>query len=196
MAFNLLKQSANSVIRNVVVPSSTSATRGLFTGAVQLAKEDKELKEVYAKKESLLLDTNNVIGKSSNTSVQNYIEVDSKVDLSSVTGVPEEHVKTRLVKISKATKNVMQSGTDNTHNWVMEFDNRERWENPLMGWTSTGDPLSNMKIEFAERTDAINFCEKNGWKWYLEAENKTRPIRSKSYANNFSWNKRTRTSTK
>lgn len=55
------------------------ATRGLFTAAVQLAKEDKELKEVYAKKESLLLDTNNVIGKSSNTSVQNYIEVDSKV---------------------------------------------------------------------------------------------------------------------
>lgn len=31
----------------------------------------------------------------------------------------------------------MQSGTDNTHNWVMEFDNRERWENPLMGWSST-----------------------------------------------------------
>jgi NADH dehydrogenase (ubiquinone) Fe-S protein 4 len=196
MAFNLLKQSASTVIRNVVVPSSTPVTRGLFTGAVQLAKEDKGLEQVYTKKESLLLDTNNVIGKTSNTSVQNYIEVDSKVDLSSVTGIPEEHVKTRLVKISKATKNVMQSGTDNTHNWVMEFDNRERWENPLMGWTSTGDPLSNMKIEFAERTDAINFCEKNGWKWYLEAENKTRPIRSKSYANNFSWNKRTRTSTK
>ncbi|CAI6349993.1 unnamed protein product [Macrosiphum euphorbiae] len=196
MAFNLLKQSANTVIRNAVVPSTTSVSRGLFTGAVQLAKEDKGLEQVYTKKESLLLDTNNVIGKTSNTSVQNYIEVDNKVDLSSVTGVPEEHVKTRLVKISKATKNVMQSGTDNTHNWVMEFDNRERWENPLMGWTSSGDPLSNMKIEFVERTDAINFCEKNGWKWYLEAENKTRPIRSKSYANNFSWNKRTRTSTK
>jgi len=60
----------------------------------------------------------------------------------------------------------------------------------------SGDPLSNMKIEFVERADAINFCEKNGWKWYLEAEHKTRPIRPKSYANNFSWNKRTRTSTK
>lgn len=59
------------------------------------------------------------------------------MNISPVTGVPEEHVKTRLVKISKATKNVMQSGTDNTHSWVMEFDNRERWENPLMGWTST-----------------------------------------------------------
>lgn len=64
-------------------------------------------------------------------------QVNFQVDLSPVTGVPEEHVKTRLVKISKATKNVMQSGTDNTHEWVMEFDNRERWENPLMGWTST-----------------------------------------------------------
>lgn len=51
--------------------------------------------------------------------------------------MPEEHIKNRLVKISKVTKNVMQSGTDNTHNWVMEFDNRERWENPLMGWSST-----------------------------------------------------------
>lgn len=54
-----------------------------------------------------------------------------------MTGVPEEHIKDRLVKISKITKNVMQSGTDNTHNWIMEFDNRQRWENPLMGWTST-----------------------------------------------------------
>lgn len=54
-----------------------------------------------------------------------------------MTGVPEEHIKSRLVKISKATKNVMQSGTDNIQNWVMQFDNRERWENPLMGWTST-----------------------------------------------------------
>lgn len=55
------------------------ATRGLFTGAVRLAKEDKGLEQVYTKKESLLLDTNNVIGKTPNTSVQNYIEVDSKV---------------------------------------------------------------------------------------------------------------------
>lgn len=58
-----------------------------------------------------------------------------------------------------------------------------------------GDPLSNMKIQFGEKADAINFCEKNGWKWFIEAEHKTKP-RPKSYAINFSWNKRTRTSTK
>lgn len=31
----------------------------------------------------------------------------------------------------------MQSGTNNVNNWEMEFDNRERWENPLMGWSSS-----------------------------------------------------------
>jgi len=190
-----MKRAGNTAIKSAVASSSVSS-RGLFAGVVLSAKRNDGLEKVYEKKESLLLDANNVMGKTSDTSVQNYIEVDDKVVLSPVTGVPEEHVKTRLVKISKATKNVMQSGTDNTHNWVMEFDNRERWENPLMGWTSTGDPLSNMKIEFPDRTEAINFCEKNGWKWYLEAEQKTKPRGPKSYAINFSWNKRTRTSTK
>lgn len=71
--------------------------------------------------------------------------------MSSVTGVPEEHVKDRVVKISKITKNVMQSGTDNTHNWIMQFDNRQRWENPLMGWTSTyGIYIFNLLVLYIE----------------------------------------------
>nr|XP_018908957.1 PREDICTED: NADH dehydrogenase [ubiquinone] iron-sulfur protein 4, mitochondrial [Bemisia tabaci] len=116
-------------------------------------------------------------------------------DLSPTTGVPEEHVKTRLVKIYSPSKNPMQSGTHNTGHWQMEFDTRERWENPLMGWCSTGDPLSNMSLKFADKEDAIFFCEKNGWRWYIEAP-KTKAPKVKSYAHNFAWNKRTRTSTK
>lgn len=54
-----------------------------------------------------------------------------------MTGVPEEHLKTRKVRIFVPPKNAMQSGTDNTHHWEMEFDNKQRWENPLMGWCST-----------------------------------------------------------
>lgn len=55
--------------------------KGFFTGAVRTAKkgENKGLEKVYEKKEALLLDTNNIIGKTSDASVQNYIEVDSKV---------------------------------------------------------------------------------------------------------------------
>lgn len=53
-----------------------------------------------------------------------------------MTGIPEEHIKGRLVRIFKPTRNTMQTGSANTHHWEMEFDTRERWENPLMGWSS------------------------------------------------------------
>ena len=31
----------------------------------------------------------------------------------------------------------MQSGSYGTRMWKMEFDTQQRWENPLMGWSST-----------------------------------------------------------
>lgn len=58
-------------------------------------------------------------------------------DISVLSGVPEEHIKSRRVRIYIPPKNVMQSGTNNISGWQIEFDNRERWENPLMGWAST-----------------------------------------------------------
>lgn len=57
-------------------------------------------------------------------------------DVGYISGVPEEHIKTRRVRIYQPAKNAMQSGTNNIHFWQMDFDTRERWENPLMGWTS------------------------------------------------------------
>lgn len=90
----------------------------------------------------------------------------------------------------------MQSGTNNLDYWRIEFDNRERWENPLMGWASTGDPLSNMEVEFNSKDEAIAHCEKNGYKWFIEQEEQPKPSRVKSYGGNFAWNKRTRVSTK
>lgn len=33
-------------------------------------------------------------------------------------------------------RNPMQSGSDNTLQWKLEFETQERWENPLMGWAS------------------------------------------------------------
>ncbi|XP_054723324.1 NADH dehydrogenase [ubiquinone] iron-sulfur protein 4, mitochondrial-like, partial [Uloborus diversus] len=82
-------------------------------------------------------------------------------DITPLTGVPDEHVKGRLVRIFRPAKNPMQSGTFNTRKWKMEFETRQRWENPLMGWSSTGDPLSNMNVQFSSQEEAIKFCEKN-----------------------------------
>ncbi|XP_052701675.1 NADH dehydrogenase [ubiquinone] iron-sulfur protein 4, mitochondrial-like [Crassostrea angulata] len=123
------------------------------------------------------------------------IMVPEQTDISCLTGVPEEHIKTRRVKIYVPAKNAMQSGVFGTRRWKIDFDTRERWENPLMGWASSADPLSNMAVEFKSPEDAMEFCEKNGWEYYLE-EKKEPKFKPKSYGANFSWNKKTRVSTK
>ncbi|CAD5118557.1 DgyrCDS7245 [Dimorphilus gyrociliatus] len=126
---------------------------------------------------------------------KNKITINNTEDISVISGVPEEHIKERRVRIFVPPKNAMQSGTHGSKTWRLEFDTRERWENPLMGWSSTGDPLSNTHVEFSSKEDAAAFCEKNGWKYQIDERNwlQTRP---KSYGANFSWNKRTRIGSK
>ncbi|XP_069137845.1 NADH dehydrogenase [ubiquinone] iron-sulfur protein 4, mitochondrial-like isoform X1 [Argopecten irradians] len=123
------------------------------------------------------------------------IIVNETTDYSAITGVPEEHIKTRHVRIFSPARNAMQSGSFNTNRWRIEFDNRERWENPCMGWVSTADPLSNMNVDFTCAEDAATFCEKNGWSYSIEQKHEP-TFKPKSYGANFSWNKKTRVSTK
>ncbi|RWS18037.1 NADH dehydrogenase [ubiquinone] iron-sulfur protein 4-like protein [Dinothrombium tinctorium] len=126
------------------------------------------------------------------------IEVNEPMNISPIIGIPDEHIETRRVRIFKPSKNTMQSGTNNINLWVIQFECRERWENPLMGWTSSGDSLSNIDgwLRFKTKEDAMHFCEKNGWQYSVEEPEVTkRPIK-KSYADNFSWNKRTRVGSK
>ena len=68
------------------------------------------------------------------------LTTDQPMDITTISGVPEEHIFERRVRITRPTKNAMQSGTFANKRWTIEFENRERWENPLMGWTSTWVP--------------------------------------------------------
>lgn len=106
-----------------------------------------------------------------------------------------EWLDERQVRISKPSKNVMQSGTANLNTWKIEFDSKERWENWLMGWTSSGDPVSNLILNFPTKESAIAFCDKNKLQWFVE-EQPERKIRRKSYADNFAYNRRTRLGSK
>ncbi|CAN0527600.1 unnamed protein product [Ectocarpus sp. 8 AP-2014] len=40
-----------------------------------------------------------------------------------------------------------------------------------MGWTSTGDPMSNMQLSFSTPEQAIKFCQKRGWKYEVTKKN-------------------------
>ena len=59
-----------------------------------------------------------------------------QVSVEELSGVPKEQLERRVARIFVPARNAMQSGTENTHHWQLEFSTQERWENPLMGWAS------------------------------------------------------------
>jgi len=175
----------------------SQSQRSLSVTAHRLRPEDVDkalsIKEAPVKEPKNIFETKDELERKKR--MQGKITVDVPLDLTTVTGVPEEHTRSRRVRIFKPAKNAMQSGTSNISRWRMEFETRERWENPTMGWSSSGDPLSNMNVDFLDKEEAIAFCEKNGWPWFVE-EPVERVLKSKSYGSNFSWNRNTRVSTK
>ena len=66
----------------------------------------------------------------------------------------------RKAKIYKPTKTAMQSGKRNSKNWLLEFDTLNTSINPLMGWESSNDTMSEVKLEFSTKEQAINFSKK------------------------------------
>ena len=78
----------------------------------------------------------------------------------------------------------MQSGNRNTKNWLLEFDTLNTGIDPLMGWESSKDTMSEVKLEFSTREQAINYAKKNNINYYI-IEPQKRKIIKKSYAGNF-----------
>ncbi|KAJ3054095.1 hypothetical protein HK097_002681 [Rhizophlyctis rosea] len=100
-------------------------------------------------------------------------------------GVPPE-ISRRSVRIYRPAKTAMQSGTKGMNYWRLDFDIQERWENPLMGWSSSHDPVQGVHIKFSSKDDAILFAERQGYDWWVE-EPKPEKERVKVYADNFKY---------
>ncbi|KAE9457252.1 hypothetical protein C3L33_10845, partial [Rhododendron williamsianum] len=95
-----------------------------------------------------------------------------------ISGIPEEHLRRRVVIYSPA-RTATQQGSGKVG----------RWENPLMGWTSTGDPYANVGdagLSFDSEEAAKAFAEKYGWE-YVVKKRHTPILKVKSYADNFKW---------
>eukprot|EP01038_Epipyxis_sp_PR26KG_P012426 gene12426-16669_t len=98
-------------------------------------------------------------------------------DLAALNGMPEEHAKRTVVISQKMFKSV-QSGDKFSHQWQIKWKNMERWTNPLMGWTSSADPLGNLRLSFDTQEQAELFARKNGWKFEVESPTVTNVIPS------------------
>ncbi len=78
----------------------------------------------------------------------------------------------------------MQSGLGKTDKWLFEFDVDDTSINPLMGWESSTDTHSELKLEFSSKDLAIDYAKRNKIDYEL-IEPKERKIVKKSYADNF-----------
>ncbi len=78
----------------------------------------------------------------------------------------------------------MQSGTKKFNKWIVEFISEKPGINPLMGWESSTDTYSELKLEFSSKKLAIEYTKKNKINYEL-IEPKLRKINKKSYADNF-----------
>jgi len=90
----------------------------------------------------------------------------------------------KKAKIYIPTKTAMQSGLAKTNKWIIEFKTKDSSIEPLMGWESSTDTLTELKLEFSTKELAIDYAKKNKIDFEL-IEPQKRKIVKKSYADNF-----------
>ena len=93
-------------------------------------------------------------------------------------------------RIYKPAKTAMQSGRAKTHLWQLDFDPElPRTIDPLMGWTSSRDMKSQIRLRFATKEEAIAYAEKHGIAYHVQ-EPQERTPRKIAYADNFKSDRR------
>ena len=94
------------------------------------------------------------------------------------------------IKIYKPSKSSMQSGQRNTKKWLAEYiSDTEQVKDTLMGWNSSLDTKSQIKVFFETKEQAIEWAQNNNYQ-YLVEDPKKRKIKPKNYASNFDINRK------
>ena len=95
-------------------------------------------------------------------------------------------------RIFQPSKTAMSSGTAKTHLWVLEHAPASaRQVDPLMGWTSSDDTQTQVKLRFESKEAALAYAEANGIDASVREPNKRKAnIRKGGYADNFSTDRR------
>lgn len=93
-----------------------------------------------------------------------------------------------LARIHQPPKSAMQSG-QRKRKWVLEYEPATRRDpDPLMGWASAHDTLNEVQLRFDTLDEAIGFAKKHSLE-YVVIEPHARTPKSKSYADNFRYDR-------
>ena len=95
-------------------------------------------------------------------------------------------------RIYQPARTAMSSGSAKTHHWVLEFAPAEAREvDPLMGWTSSADTQSQVRLKFDTKEAAVEYAAENGIDVQVQDPKKRKPnIRAGGYGENFATGRR------
>lgn len=95
-------------------------------------------------------------------------------------------------RIYKPARTAMQSGTAKTHHWVLDFAPASpRAVDPLMGWTSSADTQSQVRLRFATKEAALEYAREHGIEADVQEPKTRKPnIRQHGYGENFATERR------
>ncbi len=90
----------------------------------------------------------------------------------------------KKAKIYIPAKTAMQSGRGKIKKWILAFETKSTKTNPLMGWESGEDTLSEVVLKFSSKEKAIEYAKKNNIVYQVIEPKKSNFI-IKSYSDNF-----------
>lgn len=95
-------------------------------------------------------------------------------------------------RIYQPSRNAMQSGMGKSKVWILEFAPASAREvDPLMGWTSSDDTQSQVRLKFESKDAALEYAQANNIEaTVLEPKTRKPVIRAGGYGENFATNRR------
>ncbi|MFD1343282.1 ETC complex I subunit [Litorisediminicola beolgyonensis] len=95
-------------------------------------------------------------------------------------------------RIYRPAKTAMSSGKAKTKHWVLEYvQDSAREIDPLMGWTSSSDTQSQVKLRFETKEAALEYARDHGIDAQVfEPKERKFNVRPRGYAENFAVDRR------
>ena len=95
-------------------------------------------------------------------------------------------------RIYRPARTAMSSGTAKTRHWVLEFAPASaRGIDPLMGWTSSSDMDSQVRLRFDSKEAALEYATERGIDAQVFEPKARKPnIRARGYGENFATDRR------
>lgn len=89
--------------------------------------------------------------------------------------------------IYRPTKTAMQSGRGKDSRWILEYDPAApKKPESLMGWTSTSDTLSQVRLKFETLQAAEDYAQGAGLAYTVQ-QPQERKIKPRNYGDNFKY---------